>query len=236
MIKVIVVDDQPLEGKMIDFVLSRDCPAAAYAGQAYNAEEAISLARETRPDVIFLDITMPGKDGIRVIQDLKAIVPECRIVMLTAHDDFNHIRDSMRAGANDYLLKPTRPRDVVEAFERWSRQDGETENDPVEAAKQYAERHLESSITLSEMSEKLYLSPSYFSRLFKQRTGMTFSAWLAQRRIVRAQRYLTETSFSIAEIAAKVGYQEANSFTRLFRGAVGMTPTEYRKAHRNTTG
>ena len=230
MIKVIVIDDQPLEGKMIDFVLERDCPYAVYAGQAYSIQSGVALAEKSRPDVAFLDITMPGGDGIGGIRALREVCPELRIVMLTAHDDFDYIRAAMREGANDYLLKPTRPRDVVEAVERWYLKSGEAGNDPVDAAKSYVESHLDRAITLSDVAERLYLSPAYFSRLFKARTGSTFSAWLAQRRVARAQRYLTETGLSVTEIAARVGYREANSFTRLFRQSVGMSPTEYRKS------
>ena len=232
MIKVIVIDDQPLEGKMIDYVLSRDCPWADYAGQAYNTRSGVELARKTNPDIVFLDITMPGQSGIDIIRELRELCPETRIVMLTAHDDFNYIRDSMRAGANDYLLKPTRPRDVLEAVERWARRSEAQAEDPVDAAKRYVENNLDKAITLCDVAEKLYLSPTYFSRLFKLRTDSTFSAWLARRRVVRAQRYLEETNLAIAEIAARVGYREANSFTRLFRQLVGQSPTEYRKAQR----
>lgn len=233
MIKIIVIDDQPLEGKMIGFLLQRSCPYAEYAGQAFNARDGILLAEKTRPDIAFLDITMPGADGIESIAALRRVCPELRIVMLTAHDDFDYVRRAMRAGANDYLLKPTRPRDVLDAIERWSNLPGTREEDPIALAKRYVEEHLDRNISLSAVADKLYLSPTYFSRLFKQRTGFTFSAWLAQRRILRAQRYLDETNLPIADIATQVGYQEANSFTRLFKQATGLSPTEYRKTRRS---
>lgn len=232
MIKVIVIDDQPLEGKMIEFTLSRSCPYAEYGGQAFNARDGVVLAEREQPDIVFLDITMPGADGISVIGDIRRACAKVRIVMLTAHDDFDYIRRAMRAGANDYLLKPTRPRDVTEAVERWADLPGKREEDPIALAKSYVEDHLDQNITLAVVAEKLYLSPTYFSRLFKQRTNYTFSAWLAERRILRAQRYLDETNLSIADIATQVGYQEANSFTRLFKQTTGISPTEYRKANK----
>lgn len=232
MIKVLVIDDQPLEGKMIAYILERSCPYAEYAGQAFNAREGVALAEKKQPDLAFLDITMPGADGISIIRELRRLCPDIRIVMLTAHDDFEYIRRAMREGANDYLLKPTRPRDVQEAVERWSNLPGVKEEDPIVLAKRFVEENLARSITLADVAENLYLSPTYFSRLFKQRTGLTFSAWLAQRRILRAQRYLDETGLSVADIATQVGYQEANSFTRLFKQATGLSPTEYRKKAR----
>lgn len=236
MIKVIVIDDQPLEGKMIEFTLSRFCAYAEYGGQAFNARDGVALAERTQPDIVFLDITMPGADGISIIGDLRRACSKVRIVMLTAHDDFDYIRQAMRAGANDYLLKPTRPRDVTEAVERWADLPGKREDDPIVLAKNYVEEHLDQNITLAMVAEKLYLSPTYFSRLFKQRTNYTFSAWLAEQRILRAQRYLDETNLTIADIATQVGYQESNSFTRLFKQTTGISPTEYRKiCKKNTT-
>lgn len=235
MVKVIVIDDEILEGKMIDFVLTRDCPWAKYAGQACDAVSGLALANKVFPDIVFLDITMPGRDGVSIIRELKESCPDVRIVMLTAHDDFTYIQACMREGANDYLLKPTRPKDVVEAADRWAQHREATEGDPVDDAKRYAELNLEKPLQLSDVAERLYLSPAYFSRLFKQRTGITFSTWLAQRRIQRARRYLEETSFPIAEIAMKVGYPEASSFTRVFRHLVGWSPTEYRKKHQTPT-
>ena len=229
MINVIVIDDEPLEGKMVGYILEKNCPYAAYGGQAFNAMEGIALAEKKQPDVIFLDVTMPGMDGISAIEKIKRVSPKSCIVMLTAYDDFEYVRGAMRAGANDYLLKPTRPKDIMGAVDRWGKKSVELA-DPIAAAKQYVEEHLEQNITLSEMAGQLFLSPAYFSRLFKARTGSTFSAWVAQRRISQGMRYLEETDMSIADISSRVGYQEANSFTRLFKQAVGQSPTEYRKA------
>ena len=232
MVKVLVIDDQALEGKMISFVLSRDCPCAVYVGQAFNAVSGIAQTKEKQPDIVFLDITMPGLDGIDAIAALRQAQPKLRIVMLTAHDDFEYIQRAMRAGANDYLLKPTRPRDIQEAVERWSASSASEHEDPVTAAKAFIEAHLEESLTLTDVASSLYLSPAYFSRLFRTRTGLTFSAWLAERRIARARRYLEETNLPVAVISSKVGYQEANTFTRLFRSATGLSPTEYRRSHK----
>ena len=229
MIKVVVIDDQALEGKMIAAVAARDCPYVSYEGQAFSAEEGIELTARAKPDIAFLDITMSGMDGIDAIALLRQSRPELSIVMLTAHDDFSHIQRAMRAGANDYLLKPTRPQEISEALERWGRRPPLAEEDPIAAVKRYVEANLEASITLADAAERLHLSPVYFSRLFRNRSGQTFSSWLAQRRIESAKRYLKETRLSIAEIAVKVGYKEANSFTRIFRLATGVPPSEYRK-------
>jgi len=220
---------------MISFVLERECPYAKYQGQAYSAAEGIALAQKVQPNIVFLDISMPGMDGIEAISHLRLVRNDMHIVILTAHDGFEYIQRAMRAGANDYLLKPTRPKDIQEAVDRWSGGAGKLPDDIITAAKRYIEMHLDSSISLADVAESMFLSPAYFSRLFCSRTNMTFRAWMAERRVVRAQHLLEDTDLSVSEIAARVGYEEANSFTRLFRNATGMSPTQYRKErlHKN---
>ena len=229
MTKVIVIDDQPLEGKMIEYILHRDCPFAKYGGQAFTAAAGVRLAEQQHPDIIFLDITMPEGSGISVIENLKQVSPHAAVVMLTAHDNFEYIQGAMRAGANDYLLKPTRPSDVSQAVYRWS--DKKDNSKPIDAAKRYVEQHLGENISLSSVAEILYLSPAYFSRLFHRQAGCSFSEWLTQRRMDRARNLLRDTTMSVSEIAASIGFKEPNSFTRLFKKSEGVSPTEYRRAY-----
>lgn len=107
---VLVVDDQPLEGEMIALVLKRDRPDAVYVGQALDAADGIRMASLLNPGLIFLDIKMPGMNGLTAISHLHRASPGVHIVMLTAFDDFEFLRTAARAGARDYLLKPVRPR------------------------------------------------------------------------------------------------------------------------------
>ena len=100
-------------------------------------------------------------------------------------------------------------------------------------AKQYIAEHYHEALQLSEVAKKLYLSTAYFSRLFKEKTGMTFSDYLANCRIDRARQLLATTDLSIAEVSAAIGYQEANSFSRLFKTRTGQSPSDYRASQRN---
>lgn len=115
---VLVVDDQPLEGEMIALVLKRDRPDAVYVGQALDAADGIRMASLLNPGLIFLDIKMPGMNGLTAISHLHRASPGVHIVMLTAFDDFEFLRTALRAGARDYLLKPVRPADILSALDR----------------------------------------------------------------------------------------------------------------------
>lgn len=345
---VLVIDDQPLEGEMASFVLKQNRPDAVYAGQALNAAEGIRMAAVHQPDLIFLDIKMPGMDGLTAISHLRQACPRGQIVMLSAFDDFEYLRGALRAGAKDYLLKPVRPADILSALDSLNSADTPDQVSPappapvgqtdslaeairsgdsdraeqlareflasyllldqaniiyacvrcmefaselaqtansgqsgdglnflyqefvhqvsslkdgellegyftdfarkaadiyghmagdmgyrqIAAAKQYIADHFHESLQLSEVAKRLYLSTAYFSRLFKEKTGMTFSDYLASCRIDRARQLLATTDLSIAEVSAAIGYQEANSFSRLFKARTGQSPSDYRAAQR----
>jgi AraC-like DNA-binding protein len=83
-------------------------------------------------------------------------------------------------------------------------------------------------LSLKRLSKEFYISTTYFSRLFRAKTGLKFSEYLAERRIERAKLLLTTTNAPVTEIAKQVGYHEPNSFTRLFKARTGMTPVQYR--------
>ena len=112
MAKVIVIDDQALEGKMISFVLARDCPCAVYAGQAFNALSGLALAEEKRPDIVFLDITMPGMDGITAMAKLREF-SNIPVILLTAKSEDSDKILGLSVGADDYITKPFNPVEVL---------------------------------------------------------------------------------------------------------------------------
>ncbi|MFY9417094.1 MAG: AraC family transcriptional regulator, partial [bacterium] len=96
-------------------------------------------------------------------------------------------------------------------------------------AKRYMAQHFAKQLTLEEVARQVHLSPYYFSRLFKEREGLTFIEYLTNLRLEEAKRLLLKTEDKIEAIARRVGYGEANYFSRLFKRKVGMSPSEYRK-------
>jgi two-component system LytT family response regulator len=101
-IRVLIVDDEPLGRDRLRNFLSRE-PGLVLAGEATNGEEAVAKVRELRPDLMFLDIQMPGLNGFGVLEALGRDVPPA-VVFVTAHDDF--ALKAFEVHAVDYLLKP----------------------------------------------------------------------------------------------------------------------------------
>ncbi len=101
--------------------------------------------------------------------------------------------------------------------------------DSVNRIEQYINDHLSAPLTLKEIASHAYMNPSYLSAMYHKTTGMTLSQYIHQARISRSIYLFLNTTRSIAQIAADVGFRDANYFSRIFGKRTGMTPTEYRK-------
>jgi two-component system NarL family response regulator len=113
-IRVLVVDDHALFRRGVVSVLTREADLTV-VGEASDADQAVARAKELQPDVVLLDVRMPGRSGIEVCAELVAAAPGLRVVMLTISDDEDDLYAAVRAGASGYLLKEISPEDVVAA-------------------------------------------------------------------------------------------------------------------------
>ena len=103
-ISVIVVDDHPLFRQGVVHSL-RSAPGLSVIGEASSGEEALKLARELLPDVVLLDISMPGWNGLVTAEKIATACPACAIVMLTVSEDKDKLLAAFKAGARAYVLK-----------------------------------------------------------------------------------------------------------------------------------
>lgn len=99
----------------------------------------------------------------------------------------------------------------------------------VEAAKAYIKSNYSRDISLDEVSQKVNISPYYFSKIFKEDVGEGFVEYLTGIRMDKAKELLTTTEYSMKEICSMVGYADPNYFSRSFKKKVGVTPTEYKQ-------
>ncbi len=102
-IRVMIVDDHPLVRSAVRQAITG--PDLAVVAEAETAEEALELVPQVRPDVLLVDIDLPGMDGVELVRELAPRFPDTRIVMLTASRDDRHLIDATRFGAVGYLTK-----------------------------------------------------------------------------------------------------------------------------------
>ncbi|MGW7343844.1 response regulator [Streptomyces sp. NPDC054854] len=117
MIRILVVDDQQLVrmGLRMLFEQARDIEIL---GEADNGAEAVRLAEHLSPDVVLMDLRMPGMDGITATRRIVAARPATRVVALTTFDDDDHLYPVLAAGACGFLVKDTPPAELLEAVRR----------------------------------------------------------------------------------------------------------------------
>lgn len=107
MFKVLVVDDDFVARTNIKVLIEWEEHGYEICGEATNGEEAIQLIKETDPEIVITDISMPVLDGIALIEYLNQNYPQIKIIALSGYQDFNYVRKSMKRGAVDYILKHT---------------------------------------------------------------------------------------------------------------------------------
>jgi DNA-binding NarL/FixJ family response regulator len=114
-VRVLIVDDDDLMRAGLRGVLSSD-PAIEVVGEAGDGREAAYRTRLLRPDVVLMDVRMPDLDGISATRELLATFPEARVVILTTFEQDDYIFGALTAGASGFLLKRTRPEELIDAI------------------------------------------------------------------------------------------------------------------------
>ena len=120
-------------------------------------------------------------------------------------------------------------RDVIDGLSKHCREVQESRvSKPVRIAQEYIGSHLNQQISLDEIAQKAFVSPSYLSTLFKEQTGENFMDYIIRQRINEAKRLLRTTGMSVSDVASSVGYADPRHFSKVFQKQVGMKPSEYR--------
>ena len=114
MIRAVVVDDHAVVRSGIKLLLERE-EDIEVVGDAGNAKDAIFRARALKPDVLLLDVVMPGESGIEALPKLLKESPETKVLVLSMQDDPNYVREAFAAGAAGYVLKEAADEEVVSA-------------------------------------------------------------------------------------------------------------------------
>lgn len=237
-LRVLLVDDEIMirEGfkKLFDWE-GHDCEVV---GEAADGMEALTKIDTLVPDIVIMDINIPIMNGLKVIQMSRAKHPEMAFVIVSGYDDFSYCREALRMQITDYILKPVNYEEFgscidnlrISMFENRIKNEPDLQEEhPVRAIVRYMQEHLNEEISLSLLSEKFNLSAQYISQLFKSEIGVNFLAYLTNIRMEQAKKLLISTSLSIAEISEKSGYADYRVFTKVFKKAEGITPSQYRR-------
>lgn len=245
MYRVLIVDDDKLIVDDLRLLIDWsevDCEPPEWAS---NGKLALQKLQSERFDIVLSDIAMPEMDGVELIRCARHSGVDSVFLVISNYDDFAYVKEAMKLGAAEYLLKyEITPENLTEQL-RYAQALREkatlqasgatsTARPEIRAALEYIRLNYAKQITLSELASISCLSPSYFCRIFKLETGMNYSEYLNAHRIREAKHLLIESTQRTNEVAWNVGFRDYRYFTRIFKEATGLTCGEYRKAKRST--
>jgi DNA-binding NarL/FixJ family response regulator len=118
--RVMLVDDHTLVREGIRHIL-QGTPGFEVIAEAGDGEAAVRLAQSTRPDLVVLDLSLPGLSGLDVTTRIRELLPEIRVLILSVHDHQEYVLGAVRAGAQGYLRKDTSPAELREALQAVAR-------------------------------------------------------------------------------------------------------------------
>lgn len=198
MIRVLVCDDQAVVCEGLELILAAD-PEIEVVGLAYDGAEALDLISTSQPDVVLMDLKMPGMNGIHATREIKKRHPEIKVLVLTTFGEDEWVFDAVRSGADGYLLKGT-PRDKLVAAIKGTA-GGETHIDPSVGGKILA--RVASSPSSQNTTVAADLSPRELEVLRLLSQGHT-NAEIAE------QLYLTRGTVRnyVSAILAKLGVED----------------------------
>jgi DNA-binding NarL/FixJ family response regulator len=113
-VKVLIADDHEVVRRGLVSMLAGS--EVKIVGEASNGDEAVKLVKKLKPDVVLLDVRMPGKDGLAALEAIRAAVPAVRCVMLSTFDNPSYVARAVAAGAHDYILKSSTRREVIDSI------------------------------------------------------------------------------------------------------------------------
>lgn len=114
-ISILIADDHGLIRTGLRALL-QEVPELSVVGEAENGHTALSRISELKPDIVLMDISLPGLSGIEVTRQVRGISPGTRVLMLTVHEDEGMLRESIRAGAHGYILKRAADAELIQAI------------------------------------------------------------------------------------------------------------------------
>ncbi len=118
MYDLLIVDDEPLEREALRYILQRGFDRIDTIREASNGREALELVAEHRPQIVLMDVKMPGISGVSATRRILESHPRTKVVFLTAYDYFEYAQEAVRLGAADFIVKPASDERIEEVFGR----------------------------------------------------------------------------------------------------------------------
>ena len=204
LLRVLLVDDEIMIREGFKRLFDWQAHGCEVVGEAADGVQALSQMEELKPDIVVMDINIPLMNGLKAISLWRMRNETTAFVIVSGYDDFSYCREALKLQITDYLLKPV---DLT----------------------RYLQEHLSEEISLNLLADVFHLNPQYIGQLFKNEIGVYFLSYLTNIRMERAKKLLVSTDLPVSEVAQRSGYADYRVFTKTFKKAEGVTPSQYRQ-------
>ncbi len=247
MYQVLLVDDETIFLEYMQSIINWEEFDCEICGCRRDGKAALEFIETRKPDIVFLDISMPLLDGIEVSRMVKARGLLAKLIIMTGHDEFSFAYQAIKIGIDDYLLKPFSREELIVALQKVlmslksdrEKEENGSGNELPEATTKYEiityaieeflnQNYSNNAVTMSMIAASLGFESSYLRRVYKLTTGMTIMQKLEMIRIEQAKVYLMSGKYQSQEIAEMVGFSDAFYFSKRFKKVCGVSPSEYR--------
>jgi len=240
--KIMIVDDEPKIRRGMKTLLEEQ-DGFEVIGIYDNAMSSLSDMDEKQPNVLITDIKMPEYSGLDLIEKIREKDKNLYIIILSGYGSFKYAQRAIRSGVYRYLTKPTNPRELISVLREIElkiegvnrtvsksekKESVEVGNLLIRKALDYIELHYAEKIGLKTLSDALYISPNYFSDLFRRHMKVKFSDFLIEYRLKKACILLKKPEYKVSEIAEMVGFRDSTYFSTVFKKTYNLTPLEYK--------
>lgn len=245
MYKILIVDDDRNYRWAIREIIDWASLGFIIEDEAINGSQALKKLENKEYDLVITDMSMPLMNGTELIREAHKRKPDLLFVALSAYDEFDFVREALREGAVDYILKYEMQEDTIhdimlkirekldvrrsEENQKYITAMEDIQNLEIRKAIIYLTENYKENITLQEIADYVGLSKNYFSNLFKEETGETFVKFQNKLKVYEAKELLEHTGLKTYEVAERVGYKNPSYFSKIFKEITGVTVDEYKK-------
>lgn len=245
MINMMIVDDDQNYRYAMHQIIDWHKYGFNIVADAIHGQHALMMLKEIPVDFIITDISMPKMNGIELIKEISRDYRDIIIIALSAYDDFAFVKDALKSGAQDYILKyDLNENNVLSVLEEAKKELTEKEHyegiastvlarnncrNEVKRAIKFMEENFKTKIILSEIANYVNLSPNHLCKIFREETGFNIVNFINNIRVEHAKSLVNETNLLNYEIAKEVGFENPTYLCKVFKKITGESIHEYKR-------
>lgn len=243
---VLIIDDEPMVCMGIREMVDWKSHGFSKMDMRFSYQEGLKAAVSGHYNLVLCDVRLQDQSGLSIIRQMKDQGISSTVVIISAYPEFSYAQTALELGVFQYLLKPF-PKEalegclnrfasqfpkqpVTEPLQEYPDRPDRRRSNRIDRILEYIHDNIsDPTLSLSHVASAFYMNASYLGQRFHQQTGVKFTDYLNQYRIVKACDLLLNSQYLTYEISEIVGFGNINYFHRVFKKVTGVGTEEFRK-------